>query len=225
MSTYQTSTSGVGTADKRGTRGLDHEDEWQDEDEEDGFAAAAVKSFKCLGVKCASTGTYNTICCLPQANHVLSVSNSALLSKSVLPKIPARASILRTNNTVFPQHALVVSDTFQLSQAHEAHERAVSWETSPRAWLSNVRAIEMYNGLIPVPDFSGAPIDGLTEDDMSELLELRAEKKSSWNISVKTPLEGSSDDGISNILHSPLSIHLIRANRASSKATKLFLRK
>ena len=50
---------------------------------------------------------------------------------------------------------------------------------------------------------------------MSELLELRAEKKmSSWNISVKTPLESSSDDGISNILHSPLSIHLIPAGTA-----------
>ena len=84
-------------------------------------------------------------------------------------------SILRTTKTVFPQHALVVSDT--LSQAHEAHERAVSWETSPRAWLSNVRVIEMYNGLIPVPDFSGAPIDDLTEDDMSELLALRKEKE------------------------------------------------
>ena len=68
-------------------------------------------------------------------------------------------------------------DTFQLSQAHEAHERAVSWETSPRAWLSNVRAIEIYDGLLPVPDFSGVPIDGLTEDEMSELLALRKEKE------------------------------------------------
>ena len=50
---------------------------------------------------------------------------------------------------------------------------------------------------------------------MSELLELRAENKmSSWNISVKTPLEGSSDDDISNILHQPLSIHLIPAGTA-----------
>ena len=30
--------------------------------------------------------------------------------------MPARVSILRTNNTIFPQHALVVSDTFELSQ-------------------------------------------------------------------------------------------------------------
>ena len=107
----------------------DHQDDWEDEDEEDGFAAAEVKSFKCLGVKCASTCAYNTICSLPQATHVLSVSNSAVLSTSVIPKMPARVSILRTNNTIFPQHALVVSDTFDLSQAHEAHERAVSWET------------------------------------------------------------------------------------------------
>jgi len=41
----------VGVADKGETRGFDHEDDWEDEDEEDGFAAAAVKSFKCLGVK------------------------------------------------------------------------------------------------------------------------------------------------------------------------------
>ena len=68
-------------------------------------------------------------------------------------------SILHTTKTVFPQHALVVS-YFELSQAYEAHERALSWETSPRAWLANVRAIEMYNGLIPVPASSGLPVDG-----------------------------------------------------------------
>jgi len=50
---------------------------------------------------------------------------------------------------------------------------------------------------------------------LNELLELRAEKKmSSWNISVATPLEGSSDDDISNILHQPSSIHLIPAGTA-----------
>jgi len=131
------------------------------------------------------------------------VSNSALLSKSVRPKILAHASILRTNNTVFPQHALVVSDTFQLSQAHEAHERAVSWETSPRAWLSNVRAIEIYNGLIPVPDFSGVPINGLTEDEMSELLALRKEKE------LRLSSVPSTD-----FLHQQSSIHLIPAGTA-----------
>jgi len=91
---------------------------------------------------------------------------------------------------------------FKLSQAYEAHERALSWKTSPRAWLASVRAIEMENGLIPVPAFLGFPVDGLRGVRSNELLELRAEKKmSSWNISVTTPLEGSTDDGISNILH------------------------
>ena len=71
----------------------------------------------------------------------------------------------------------------------------------------------MYNGLI---DLSGAPIDDFTEDNMSELLALRKEKELHLSSvhSVKTPLEGSSDDGISNILHSPLSIHLIPAGTA-----------
>ena len=50
---------------------------------------------------------------------------------------------------------------------------------------------------------------------MNELLEMRAEKKiPSWNISVTTPLEISSDDDISNILHQPSSIHLILAGTA-----------
>ena len=102
-----------------------------------------------------------------------------------------------------------------MSQAYEAHERALSWEKSPRAWLANVRAIEMEKGLIPVPASSGFPVDGLCGARLNELLELRTEKKvSPWNISVRTPLEGSSDDGISNILHSPLSIHLIPAGTA-----------
>jgi len=108
--------------------------------------------------------------------------------------------------TVFPQHALVET-YFKLNQAYEAHERALSWETSPHTWLVNTRAIEMENGLIPVPASSGFSV-GLRGARLNELLELRAEKKiSSWNISVTTPLEGSSDDCISNILHQPLSIH------------------
>jgi len=91
-------------ADMGETRGLGHEDDCVDEDEEDGpgFAAAAVKSFKCLSVKCATTCACNAIRSLSQATHVLSVSNSVLLPKSVRPKILARASILRTSNTVFP---------------------------------------------------------------------------------------------------------------------------
>jgi len=123
-------------------------------------------------------------------------------------------SILRTTKTVFPQHALVVSETyFKLSQAYQAHERVLSWETSPRALLDNVRAIVMYNGLIPVPASSGFPVDCLRGARLNELLELRIEKKmSSWNISATTPLEGSNDDGISNILHQSLSIHLIPVN-------------
>jgi len=80
--------------------------------------------------------------------------------------------------TVFPQHARVVSDTyFELSQAYEAHERALSWETSPHAWSANVRAIEMSNGLIPVPASSGMPVNGLRGAQLNELLQLRAEKK------------------------------------------------
>jgi len=44
---------------------------------------------------------------------------------------------------------------------------------------------------------------------------LRAAKKlSSEKISVSTPLEGSSDDGISKVLNQPLSIHLNPAGTA-----------
>ena len=84
----------------------------------------------------------------------------------------------------------------------------------PRAWLAGVRAIEMEKGLIPVPASSGFSV-GLRGARLNELLELRAEKKmSSWNISVTTPLEGSSDDDISNILHQTSSIHLTPAGTA-----------
>jgi len=42
-------------------------------------------------------------------------------------------SILRPS-TIFAERAPMVTDThFELSQAYEAHERALSWETSPRA--------------------------------------------------------------------------------------------
>jgi len=43
---FRTAADKVGAADKGDTRGFDHEDDWEDEDEEDGFSAAAVKSFK-----------------------------------------------------------------------------------------------------------------------------------------------------------------------------------
>ena len=76
------------------------------------------------------------------------------------------------------------------------------------------RAIEMYNGLRPVPASSGFSV-GLRGARLNELLELRAEKKmSSWNFFVTTPLEGSSDDGISNILHQSSFIHLIPTGTA-----------
>ena len=73
----------------------------------------------------------------------------------------------------------------------------------------------MCNGLIPVPASLGMPVDGLRGAQINELLQLRAQKKmSSLNISVTTPLEGSSDNGISNILHQPSSIHLSPAGTA-----------
>ena len=57
-----------------------------------------------------------------------------------------------------------------------------------------MRAIEIYNGLVPVPASSEFPTDGLRGALLNELLELRAEKKmSSLNISVTTPLQGFSD--------------------------------
>ena len=79
---------------------------------------SAAKAQRCSRVKPAITYAFN------ETVSLFSHPSSAVLTP---------VSILRTNNTIFPQHALVVSDTFDLSQAHEAHERAVSWETSPRA--------------------------------------------------------------------------------------------
>jgi len=70
----------------------------------------------------------------------------------------------------------MISDTnFQLSQAYESHERAVSWETSPNAWRANVLSIETYHSLRRVP--------GLHDDQLNVLPQLRAEKK----ISLITP--------------------------------------
>ena len=60
-----------------------------------------------------------------------------------------------------------------------------------------MRAIGMYHGLIPVPTSSESdmPGDDLRGARLNELLQLRAEKKMlSLNISVTTPLQGSSDD-------------------------------
>jgi len=177
------------------------EEECNGEIKEYEVATSAAKVHRCSGVRIATTHACNA------AAALTSHPSSAVVNP---------VSILRTNKTIFSQHALEVSDTcFELSHAYEAYERALSWETSPRAWSANVRAIEMYNGLTPVPTSSDMPVDGLRGARLNELLQLRAEKKmSSLNISVTTPLQGSSDDGISNILHQPSSIHLIPAGTA-----------
>jgi len=149
------------------------EEECDGEIKEYEVTTSATKAHRCFRVKLTTTYACNA------AAALFSHPSSATLTS---------VSILRTTKTVFPQHALVVS-YLKLSQAYEAHERGLSWETSPRAWLANVRAIEMYNGLIPVPASSGFPVDGLRSACLNELLELRAEKKmSSWNISVTTHL-------------------------------------
>jgi len=61
------------------------------------------------------------------------------------------------------------------------------WETSPRAWLENVRSIEMYHGLRPFCE----PVNGMHSAQLNELLELRFEKKKSLlNFIVAAPIEG-----------------------------------
>jgi len=121
-------------ADLEEGSGFDESD-WGDDDEEQGFAAGAVKSHKRFGVKCVTIDACNAIRSLSLATPVLSISNP------VRTAVLNPATILRTTKTVFPQHALVVSDThFKLSQVYEARERALSWETSPRAWSANVCA-------------------------------------------------------------------------------------
>jgi len=115
---------------------------------------------------------------------------------------------LCTNKTVFPQHALVVSDTyFQLSQAYEAHECALSWETSSRAWLANVRSIEMYNSVLPVPDSLGEPVSRLRGAHLNELHELCAQ-----NILLNLfAMPEIANLKSKNVLHHSASIHLIPA--------------
>jgi len=79
-------------------------------------ATSAAKAHRCSRVKLTTTYACNTAAAL-----------SSHPSSAVLTPVP----ILRTTKTVFPQHALVVSKTyFKLSQVYEAHERALSWETS-----------------------------------------------------------------------------------------------
>ena len=77
-----------------------------DDDNEEGFAAGAVKFHKCFGVKCATICACNASCSLSLATPVLSMSNPVRTAVLTL------VSILRTTATVFAQHALVVSDTF-----------------------------------------------------------------------------------------------------------------
>jgi hypothetical protein len=90
-------------------------------------------------------------------------------------------------------HFLKSDRNFQLSQAYEALERAMSWETSPSAWWANVLSIEMYHGLRLVVGQHGA--------QLSELLELRAEKKMSLITPSVTPqIEGLSDDEMSELI-------------------------
>ena len=117
-------------------------------------ATSAAEAQRCSRVKLATTYACNA------ATALSSHPSSAVLTP---------VSILRTTKTVFSQHALVET-YFKLSQAYYTHERALSWETSPRAWLANVRAIEMENGLIPVPASSGIPVDGLRGARLNELL-------------------------------------------------------
>jgi len=78
------------------------ESDWEDDDEEEGFAAGAIKSDKCFGVKCATICACNAIRSLSLATPLLFLSNP--VSTAVLTPV----SILRTTTTVFPQHALVV---------------------------------------------------------------------------------------------------------------------
>jgi len=87
-------------ADLKEGFGFDKSD-WGDDDEEEGFAAGAVKFHKCSGVKCATICACNAIRFLLLATPVLSMSNP--VRTAVLTPV----SILRTTITVFPQHALV----------------------------------------------------------------------------------------------------------------------
>ena len=89
-------------ADLKEGSGFDESD-WGDDDDKKGFAAGAVKSHKCFGVKCATICACNAIRSLSLATPVLFMSNPVRIA--VLTPV----SILRTTTTVFPQHALVVS--------------------------------------------------------------------------------------------------------------------
>ena len=131
------------------------EEECDGEIKEYEVATSAVKAQRCTRVNPTTTYACNATTAL-----------SPHPSSSVLTPV----SILRTTETVFPQHSLL--DTYiNFIQHYEYHERALPWETSPRAWLANVCAIEMDNGLILVPASSGFSV-GLRGARLNELLEL-----------------------------------------------------
>jgi len=52
--------------------------------------------------------------------------------------------------------------------------------------LANVRTIELYNGLIPMPESFGEPVYGVRGAQLNELLELRAQKKMTLNEKIRT---------------------------------------
>jgi len=126
-------------------------------------------------VKCATTRVCDAIHSLAFA----ATSTPPMLISScqlVTPQSTLRPNSL--NRTVLQQRALVVSDTHvQLSRAYEAHERAVSWETSSCAWLANVCSIEIYLSLRPLPESFSEPVCGICRAQLNELLEMCAEKK------------------------------------------------
>ena len=88
------------------------EEECDGEIKEYEVATSATKAHRCFRVKLTTTYACNAAAAL-----------SSHPSSAVLTPVP----ILCTTKTVFPQHALSVSETyFKLSQAYEAHERALS---------------------------------------------------------------------------------------------------
>jgi len=102
----------VTSAAKVNSKSAKAEEECNGEIKEYEVATSAAKAHRCSQVKLTTTYAYNAAAAL-----------SSHPSSAVLTPV----SILRTTKTIFPQHALVVSETyFELSQAYEAHERALS---------------------------------------------------------------------------------------------------
>jgi len=196
------------------------EEECDGEDKENGVATSAAKVHRCFGVKLATTYACNAAIALtsyPSLAHSFSGTDTLLhLNQTHTRAVTcgksqsgsqvhvhgantqkgSMVSILRPS-TIFAKRAPMVSETnFEQGQAYDAHERAVSCETSPRAWRANVRSIEIYIGLTPVPEYFCEPVDGLRGAQLKELLELGAEKNMSLiTPSVTPPIEGLSDMG------------------------------